>query len=296
MANYLCKYIKKIKFVPRLFGRNAEKALSGMKDGDVIILENLRTNPGEEKNDKNFAKKLASRGDIYVNEAFSASHRNHASIIGLPKYLPSYAGLLFEKELKNLGKAFKPKHPFLVILGGIKFESKLGVLDRFLKIADKIFIGGALANNFFKLQGINIGKSLFDKNISVKKYLKNKKIILPVDVRRKNNMILDIGPKSIAELLRLIKKSKFILWNGPLGNFEQKGFSTGTDMVVRCIAQTPAISIVGGGDTIRALTEAGAIDGFSFVSTAGGAMLTFLAKGTLPGIEALMKSKKRYSL
>ncbi len=189
--------------------------------------------------------------------------------------------------------AFKPKRPFLLILGGIKFESKLGALERFIKIADKIFIGGALSNNFFKLKGMDIGKSIFDKDVSVKKYLKNKKIILPVDVRRKNNMILDIGPKSIAELLKIIKKSKFILWNGPLGNFEIKGFSTGTDMVARTIIQMPATSIVGGGDTIRALTEAGAIDGFSFVSTAGGAMLEFLAKGTLPGIDALMKSKKK---
>lgn len=292
VADYLRGHIAGLKFVPGIFGPEVDKAIMKMKEGDVVMLENLRMNPGEEKNDKIFAKKLAGLGNVFVNDAFSVSHRPHASIAGLPKYLPSYAGLLFEKEIKNLETAFRPKHPFLLILGGVKFESKLGVLERFLKIADKIFIGGALANNFFRLKGVDIGKSLFDRDISVKKYLKNKKIILPLDVRRKNNLILDIGPKSIAELLKIIKKSKFILWNGPLGNFEIKGFSTGTDMVARAIIQTPAVSIVGGGDTIRALTAAAALGGFSFVSTAGGAMLEFLAEGTLPGIEAILKSKK----
>ena len=292
VANYLKPWFKNFKFIPALFNSSVKREIYKMKEGDIIMLENLRMDRGEEKNSKNLAKKLAGLGDIYVNEAFSVSHRKHASIVGIPKYLPSYAGLLFEKEVKNLEKAFKPKHPFLVILGGIKFESKLCVLERFLKIADKIFIGGALANNFFRLKGINIGKSLFDRNVPVKKYLKNKKIILPVDVRRKNNRILDIGPKAIKELSNLIKNSKFILWNGPMGNFEEKNLSSGTFSVAKLIAKSRAVSIVGGGDTVAAITKLGIISKFSFVSTAGGAMLEFLAKGTLPGIEALIKSKK----
>lgn len=292
VANYLRLHLRDFKFIPSLSIKIAQKAISQMKEGDIIMLENLRREKGEEKNDKNFAKNLAALGDIYVNEAFSVSHREHASIVGIPKYLPSFVGLLFEKEVIFLGKSFKPKHPFLLILGGVKLETKLGTLDRFLKIADKIFIGGALANNFFKAKGFDIDKSIFDSKVLVKKYLKNKKIILPTDVKRKNSgMILDIGPKTIENLFRLIKKSKFILWNGPLGNCEVKGFEKGTEMVARKIAENGAISIVGGGDTVAALEKIGAVDRFSFVSTGGGAMLAFLAKGTLPGIEAIKKAK-----
>jgi 3-phosphoglycerate kinase len=292
VADYLNRYLGNFKFIPSIFGKAAEKAVFSMKEDDIIMLENLRRDKGEEKNDKNFAKKLAAFGDIYINEAFSVSHRGHASIAGIPKYLPSFAGLLFEKEVENLSKAFKPKHPFLLILGGIKFESKLGVLERFIKIADKIFIGGALANNFFKAKSINIGKSIFDKNVPVKKFLKNKKIILPVDVKKKDSVILDAGPKAIKEILFLIKKARFILWNGPLGNCGIKGFDKGTEMVARKIADGPAISIIGGGDTVAAVMKTGISNRFSFVSTGGGAMLEFLAKGTLPGIDALIKSKK----
>ncbi len=292
VADYLRRSIGPVKFIPQLIGALANKAIFDMKNGDIIVLENLRTDKGEEKNDKAFAKKLAGLGDIYVNDAFSVSHRPHASIVGLPKHLPSYAGLLFASEVKNLTAAFKPKHPFLLILGGIKFESKLGVLGRFIKIADKIFIGGALANNFFKLKGMDIGNSIFDEKVSVKKYLNNPKIILPVDVKKNNGAILDAGPKAIKELCALIKKAKFILWNGPLGNFEIKGFSEGTEKTAKAIASSSAFSIVGGGDSVAAADKAGVLKKFSFVSTGGGAMLEFLAKGTLPGIKALIKSKK----
>ena len=293
VANYLNSRLKNFKFIPRLFGPEVEKSIAKMKEGDVIMLENLRINPGEEKNDKNFAKKLAKMGDAYVNEAFSVSHRAHASIVGIPSHLPSFAGLLFENELSNFNKAFKPKHPFLLILGGVKFESKLGILEKFVKIADKIFIGGALANNFFKLKRMNIDKSIIDTKVSVKKYLNNQKIILPIDFITRKGMILDIGPETIKEIMELVKKSKFILWNGPMGNFEDKKFSRGTEMTARIVASSPAISIIGGGDTIAAVTKAGVIEQFSFVSSGGGAMLEFLAKGTLPGLEALAKSKKK---
>jgi phosphoglycerate kinase len=269
----------------------AAKYLFKKIKGDITLLENIRNYPGEEKNDKNFAKQLAKLGDIYVNDAFSASHRNHASIVGIPKYLPSYAGLLFEEEYKNLSHAFKPMHPFLLILGGVKFGSKLGVLNRFLKTADRIFIGGALANNFFWANKMDIGKSVLDKNTNIKKFLRNPKIILPIDVKKKNGAILDIGLLATKELSLLVKKSKFILWNGPMGNFEEKKFSKGTSVIAKAIAKSKAQTIIGGGDTIAAIDKAKIpLNKFSFVSTAGGAMLEFLAKGTLPGIEAL-KSK-----
>ncbi len=293
VANYLKKHLKKFKFIPGIFSVSAKKEISRMKEGDIVMLENLRMDKGEEKNDETFAKKLADFGDIYVNEAFSVSHRNHASITGIPKYLPSYAGLLFESEVENLSRAFRPKHPFLFILGGVKFESKLGVLKRFIKIADKIFIGGALANVFFRLKGIDIGESLFDEKVSVKKYLDNPKIVLPVDFKKNNGAILDIGPKTIEELINLVRRAKFILWNGPLGNFEIKNFAKGTESVAKAIAGSNAVSVIGGGDTVAAVVKMKlTFIQKSFISTGGGAMLEFLAKGTLPGIEALIKSKK----
>lgn len=259
-----------------------------IRNGEVIMLENIRNYPGEEKNDKNFAKKLASLGDIYVNEAFSVSHREHASIIGVTKYLPSYMGLLFGDELKNLSVVFKSKHPFLLILGGIKIKTKLGALKRFLTIADKIFIGGALANNFFRVQGVNIGNSVFDPEVNIRKYLRNPKIILPVDLKTKNGTILDAGSGTINNLAKIIKESKFVLWNGPLGDFEKKGFEKGTQELAKLIANSNTQSIIGGGDTVAAVRKFGIpLRKFSFVSTAGGAMLEFLAKGTLSGIKAL---------
>ncbi|MBI4692369.1 MAG: phosphoglycerate kinase [Candidatus Terrybacteria bacterium] len=272
--------------------------LSKRVGGEVILLENIRNYPGEEKNDKKFAKQLAKLGDIYVNDAFSVSHRNHASIVGIPKYLPSYTGFLFEEEYKNLKNTFKPKHPFLFILGGVKFGTKLPVLEKFMKIADKIYIGGALANNFFWVKKIDVGESLLDKKLfasrRIKKILRNPKIVLPIDVKKKNSVILDIGPLAIKELSLLIKEEKFILWNGPLGNFEEKGFEKGTMAAARAIAGSKAISVIGGGDTIAAIKKAKIpLKKFSFVSTAGGAMLEFLAHGTLPGIEALTQTRFR---
>ena len=256
--------------------------------GEVLLLENIRNYPGEEKNDKNFAKQLAKLGDIYVNDAFSASHRNHASIVGIPEYLPSFAGLLFEEEFKNLSHAFKPTHPFLLILGGVKFGSKLGVLEKFVKIADIIFIGGALANSFFWANKINIGRSVLDKKVNIKKFLRNPKIIVPIDAKKRGGKILDIGSLATKELSLLIKNAKFILWNGPLGNFEIKGFEKGTIAVAKAIAKSKAKTIIGGGDTIAAIDKAKIpLSKFSFVSTAGGAMLEFLAKGDLPGVKAL---------
>ncbi len=291
VAEFLSKR-RKVDFSQELFGQETEKKISKLKDGGILLLENLRSNEGEEKNNLSFAKRLARLGDIYVNDAFSASHRKHASIVLLPKLMPSFAGLLFEKEVKNLQMVFNPQHPFLLILGGVKFGTKLGVLKKFIRIADNIFIGGALANNFFKGQGLKIGKSVYDKKTDIKRYLNNKKIILPIDVRIKNESILDCGPNTLIMLKDLVSQSKFVLWNGPLGDFEMKGFEKGTETLAKIIAASRVRSVVGGGDTVAAIRKLGILDKFSFVSTGGGAMLEFLSKGTLPGIEALEKSEK----
>ncbi len=287
-ADFLASFLK-TGFSRDLFGAETERGISAMKNGDVLLLENLRSDPGEEKNSRAFARRLAKLGDLYVNDAFSVSHRKHASVAAITQYLPSYAGLLFEEEVENLRSAFSPKRPFLLILGGIKFGVKLGVLERFVKIADKIFVGGALSNNFFKARGLDVGRSVVDDGADIKKYLDNPKIMTPVDVRKKAGVILDCGPNTVKMLAGEIARAKFVLWNGPLGDFEVKGFEKGTEGVARAIAKSPAESIVGGGDTVAAIAKLGILKKFSFVSTGGGAMLEFLAKGTLPGIEALKK-------
>ncbi len=294
VADFLSKR-RKVDFSRELFGPETEKKISNLKNGGILLLENLRSDEGEEKNSLTFAKRLAKLGDVYVNDAFSASHRKHASIVRLPRMMPSFAGLLFENEVKNLRTAFNPPHPFLLVLGGVKFGTKLGVLKKFIKISDSIFIGGALANNFFKEEGFDIGESIYDQKTDIKKYLNNKKIILPVDVRTKHGAILDCGPNTLAMLKKIIAKSKFVLWNGPLGDFEMKGFEKGTEGLAKIIASSRSKSIVGGGDTVAAIRKLGILNKFSFVSTGGGAMLEFLSKGSLPGIEALEKSERRLS-
>lgn len=252
----------------------------------MALLSNLRDNPGEEANSKKFAKELAGKADIYVNEAFSVSHREHASIVGVPKLLPSFAGFQFALEIKELSKAFKPKHPFLFILGGAKFETKLPLLKKFTKIADEIFVGGALANTFFKAQGKDIGQSLVSEDFGAKSLLKSKKIILPEDTVVDGGKILDVGPRTIEDLKSKIMKAELVLWNGPLGDYEL-GYKVATLKVAELIAMYARESIIGGGDTLAAVRELDIHDKFTFVSTGGGAMLDFLATGTLPGIEAL---------
>lgn len=269
------------------------KKVAGTQD-DVILLENLRTYEGEKKNDKKFAKELASLADIYVNEAFAVSHRAHASVSAITEFIPSYAGFVFEEEVKNLSTAFNPEHPFLFVLGGAKFDTKLPLIEKFMGIADKVFIGGALANNFFKEKGKEIGTSLVTpENFNLSRFLSNPKLMLPVDDVLKGTAIMDAGPESIALLGEEIKKAKYILWNGPLGAYEL-GFKEATLSIARMIADATATgtkSIVGGGDTLATLAELNIEDKFTFVSTGGGAMLEFLADGTLPGIEALTNSK-----
>lgn len=257
---------------------------------EVKLLENLRQNPGEEQNDPGFAKILASGQDLFVNDAFSVCHRKHASIVGLPALLPSYAGLLLEREITELSRAFNPEHPFILFLGGIKFATKAPLVAKFLASADKIFIGGALAVSFFKALGQEVGESAADKNLDLlKPYLNHPKIVLPAKMVWAENKMVDVDPESFDALAADISQAKMILWNGPMGNFE-KGFSAGTKDLITRISQSSAYSVVGGGDTVAAIEEMNLGGHFGFISTGGGAMLDFLGNGTLPGIEALKGS------
>ncbi len=305
----LNKYLK-TKFIPKILGPEVSAAISGMKNGDVILLENLRNNTGEKECSKIFALELSELAEMYVNEAFPVSHRGDASIVLLPKILPAYAGLQLEEEVKNLSHALKkPKHPFLFILGGAKFSTKMPLIKKYLKLADHVFIGGALANDFLKAKGYEIGQSLVsDTSFEIAEILKSKlarhggKLIIPSDFLVKSGdklinkkadqvksdeIILDIGKETIENLAPLIKKSKLILWNGPLGKYEDGG-AQGTKEILKITAASKAETIIGGGDTVALISEMKLEKKFSFVSTGGGATLDFLANGTLPGIKALL--------
>lgn len=269
----------------------------------ITFSENIRKFEGEMKNDTKFAKSLAQGFDLYVNDAFSVSHRKHASITRVPKYLPSFMGLQLEAEIKHLSICFqKPKHPFLFILGGAKFSTKLPLIKKFLNKADHVFVGGALFNEFLEKAGFNIGKSKIDKNfILPKNILNNKKILLPTDVLVENNgkfynrkiqdiqkedFIIDIGTESTKFLSETVLRSKLILWNGPLGKYEDGG-DKATRTILKEISKTKSVSIIGGGDTVDLVNELNLENKFTFVSTGGGATLEFLSQGTLPGIQAL---------
>ncbi len=303
VANVLKKkYGAAFLCLPEVLGERVLAARDAMQNGQILLLGNLRSYPGEKEGDMLFAKALAALGDFYVNEAFPVSHRTDASIVLLPKLLPAYAGLQLEKEVKHLSFALTPKHPFLFIQGGAKAETKIPLLRRYLKAADHVFVGGKLANDFFQAEGIPIGKSQVDENIpSLIPFTKSIKLIVPgtVVVERNgkktttsvhdvqpNESILDIGLPSIDALGGLIKKAKLIVWNGPMGWYEG-GYTKGTEEMLKLLAATKATTIVAGGDTAVLVEKKKLSDAFTFVSTGGGATLDFLAKGTLPGIKAL---------
>lgn len=278
--------------------KKAEETLRNADRGQCFMLENVRYFDGEKKNDPKLSQELASLGDIYVNDAFSVSHREHASVIGIPKFLPSYAGLQLQDEVENLSKAFDPSHPFLFILGGAKFETKLPLLQKFMNIADTIFVGGALANDILRARGCEVGISKVSDMKPESSIVDDDKIMTPIDIVNQDKVvkvsteldkldkILDAGPQSLKFLGEKIKLAQFILWNGPLGLYED-GYKGATLYLARLIADSHATTIIGGGDTLAAIAELGIEDKFTFISTAGGAMLDFLAHGTLPGIEAL---------
>lgn len=293
------------QFMPVSFANDFKELTDLQKKsepGSVILLENIRKFPGEIENKESFSRQLSHFGDIYVNEAFSASHRAHASIVGVPKYLESFAGFLFENEVVNLSKALKPTRPALFILGGAKISTKLPLIEKFLKTYDSIFVGGAMANDFYVHKGFSVGQSLVsDTVVSLEKAMKHSGLVLPADVVvtgvrgvstkepqavSADERIVDAGQETITKLRSLISRAKFILWNGPIGMYES-GFQSGSEGIARAIAASNAFSIVGGGDTAALIHQINLKDRFGFLSTAGGAMLDFLANETLPGIEAL---------
>lgn len=309
IVRYLNKTMN-VGFVPDFRTEEARKVVNGLPEGSAVVFENLRLDERETANDPEFAKYLASFGDIYVNDAFAVSHRAHASVVGITKYLPTYAGFLIADEIKHLSLALNPKHPFLFILGGAKFDTKLPLMKRFMKTADNILIGGVLANDFFSDEGFETGKSVVDKHkMNLVSLLKKGKIILPSDVIVKNTLtnktsvkqadevtkdesIVDVGPQTIHALAPVLKKAKLIVWNGPLGFYEE-GFDKGTIMLLKAIIETKATSIIGGGDTATIVEKFGLDKKLSFVSTGGGATLDYLVDGKLPGVEAIFKCKKR---
>ncbi|MCU0837870.1 MAG: phosphoglycerate kinase [Rhodospirillales bacterium] len=301
-------------------GPAAKAVVDAMKPGDVAMLENLRFHAEEEKNDPGFAKALAELGDALVSDAFSCSHRAHASVEALARILPAAAGRLMQAELEALTAALeKPQHPVAAVVGGAKISTKLDVLSNLLDRVDQLIIGGAMANTFLAAKGVAVGKSLCEHDmlenaraIMAKAEKSGKHIALPVDVVvaaefkegspsktvdvgavPADMMILDVGPKSIAALNELLAGDKTLVWNGPLGAFEVKPFDAGTNAVAQQAAKLTKAgkmtSVAGGGDTVAALANAGAEEDFSYISTAGGAFLEWLEGKTLPGVEVLRK-------
>ncbi len=292
-----------VTYVADLTGPVAHDARNAMHNGDVLLLENLRRDPRETKNDEGFARELAALGDIYVNDAFSAAHRAHTSIVGIPKLLPHYAGLLIEREVEELSKARSPQHPSFAILGGAKFETKAPLIRSLLNAYDKVFITGALANDVFKAKGLPIGRSLISAELPGEDVLNNPHFLAPNDVTTENSekqarvkkpehvlpgdKIMDIGPASLALIAPFIAEAKFILWNGPTGLYEA-GYGQWTHAIAELISESSAQKVIGGGDTIAVIEESGmSQEGLGFLSTGGGAMLEYILEGTLPGLEAL---------
>jgi len=295
-------------------GEDVEAKIASMKDGDIILLENLRFHKEEETNDDEFAKALASLADIYVNDAFGTSHRAHASTSGVTKFLPGVAGFLLKKEIEVMGKALSaPERPFIAILGGAKVKDKVGVISNLIDKVDSLIIGGGMAYTFLKAKGFEIGESIVDSekvslagDLMEKAENKGIKFLLPVDVIVADKFAedavvkivgvseiprtwqaLDIGPETRERFAQEIKKAKTIVWNGPMGVFEMKPFAEGTRKIAEALADSGAVTIVGGGDSAAAVLEMGFAGRMTHISTGGGASLEFLEGKVLPGIEGL---------
>jgi 3-phosphoglycerate kinase len=309
----------KVFFTSDCVGNEVKKKVDSLKEGEILLLENVRYHAGEEKNEDEFAKQLAELADIYVNDAFGAAHRAHASTVGITKFVEnSVAGLLMEKELEFLGKALNdPERPFVAILGGAKVSDKIPVIKSLIeRKVDKLLIGGAMAYTFFKANGYTVGKSLVEDEmmptaLEVEKQAKeagvelilptdhqvvdsfdplNSRKTIPVDFTNSGLVGLDIGEETVAIFSKALKGAKTIVWNGPMGMFEEKPFDTGTLAIAKAVAEATehgATSIVGGGDSVSAINQSGLSDKISHISTGGGATLEFLAGDVLPGVEAL---------
>ncbi len=309
---------KNVRFIKEGVSFKAGTEISRMKNGEIIMLENLRFESGEQKNSKIFAKNLAKMADIYVNDAFAVSHRAHASVSAIKNYLSSYAGLLLEKEVVNLDKVLSHKNSLVVVVGGAKIATKASVIKKLHNKAWRILIGGALANNFLKARKFEVGKSLIDETsikfakglMSRRQIGRNKSIILPTDlvvsnkengwkaiVKNVNNVnsndyIFDIGPETVRLYANFIKKAKTIIWNGPMGVFEEKKYKYGTLSIARVIASRStgaAFGVVGGGETIEALKITKMDNYVDWISTGGGAMLAFLGGEKMPGLKGIVK-------
>ncbi len=303
---------KPVKLVPDCVGPVAEEAAAAMLPGEVIVLENVRFYAEEEKNDPTFAKRLSILADVYVNDAFGSAHRAHASTEGVAKHLPAVAGFLMEKEIEYLGQAVNnPAHPYIAILGGAKISDKIGVIENLLAKADKVLIGGGMANTFFAAQGVAMGDSLVEAaSVDTAKALLEKasgKLLLPVDAiiadkfdanaeKRTINIaegvpagwrILDVGPLTVNAYAEALRGAALVVWNGPMGVFEFPAFAHGTNGVAQAVAACGATTVVGGGDSVAAIEQAGLADKITHISTGGGASLEMLEGQTLPGLAAL---------
>ncbi len=303
---------KPVAFADDCVGPAAEKAAEALKSGEVLLLENTRFHPGEEKNDPGMAKALASLAEVYVNDAFGSAHRAHASTAGIADYLPAVAGFLLEKEIRYLGQAIDdPKRPFVAILGGAKISDKIGVIRNLLNKADSILIGGGMANTFLKAQGMPVGDSLVeDEAIETASQLLEEargKMHLPVDFVLADAFaaeaaakavdagpvpdgwrILDIGPKTVKTYSEIIKGAGTVVWNGPMGVFEFPRFAHGTYGIAQAIAESNAVSVIGGGESVAAINQSGLADKITHISTGGGASLEMLEGLVLPGVAALL--------
>lgn len=305
---------KEVKSLDESIGEKVEQEISTMQEGDIILLENVRFHPGEEKNDEELAKAFANLADVFVNDAFGAAHRAHASTAGIASHLPAVSGLLLEKELDVLGKALsEPERPFTAIIGGAKVKDKIGVIDHLLDKVDNLLIGGGLSYTFIKAQGFEIGNSLVEedkldlaKSFIEKAEQKGVKLYLPVDATvasefsndadKKNVDIqeipsdwegLDIGPETVKLYADVIKNSKLIIWNGPMGVFEMPSFENGTKSVAQAMAETSGYTVIGGGDSAAAVEKFHVADKMDHISTGGGASLEFMEGKDLPGVSAL---------
>lgn len=305
---------KEVKLAPDCVGPEVKKMTEEMKNGDVILLENVRFHKEEEKNDPAFAKEMASVADLFVNDAFGTAHRAHASTAGVADYLPAVCGYLIQKEIDIMGKALSdPQRPFVAILGGAKVSDKIGVIENLLDKVDSLIIGGGMAYTFFKAKGYQIGTSICEdekidlaKELMAKAEAKGVKLVLPVDNKvakefsndaeqktvpseaiEEGWMGMDIGEKSVALFSDVIKNAKTVIWNGPMGVFEFSNFAEGTRAVAKAVAEADAITIIGGGDSVAAVKQLGFGDKMTHISTGGGASLEFLEGKVLPGIDVL---------
>jgi phosphoglycerate kinase len=304
-----------VKHLDDCVGPRVEAAVDAMRDGDIVMLENVRFHPGETKNDPAFARQLASLGDLYVNDAFGTAHRAHASTAGIAKYLPAVAGLLMEREIKTLGRIMiDPPHPLVAIIGGSKISTKIGVLKSLMPRVDRLCIGGAMACTFLKAKGLSMGRSLVEEDqLDVARSLLAASgqgggtLVLPldavvaadarpgvavetvaVDAVPPDMKVLDVGPMTVERFLQTCDGAAAVVWNGPLGVYEVPPFDRGTDALAQGLAGSDAETIIGGGDLVAALQKQHLAERMSFVSTGGGATLEFLEGKTLPGIAALL--------